>query len=389
MTSTTAPIAIPMLDMRAHLAPLRADLLAAMTRVLDSGQFILGPEVEQLELRLAAYSGCRHAIGVSSGTDALLVSLMALGVGPGDDVITSPFTFFATAGTIARLGARPVFADIDPQTFNLDPALLEKSITKRTKVIIPVHLYGQCADMEAILTVAGRAKIAVLEDAAQAIGAEYRPGRIAGSMGVAGCLSFFPTKNLGGVGEGGMVVTNDDALAGRIRMLRVHGSKVKYRHEAVGGNFRLNALQGAALGVMLDHLNDWSARRLANGMRYRELIEAHRLPETAGVVVPICVHEQGGVTRPHIYHQYVIRAPRRDALQAHLGQAGIGSEVYYPIPLHLQPCFAQLGYREGSLPEAERAAREVLALPIHPELTAEQQVAVVETIVEFYGRPPA
>jgi len=378
-----------MLDMRAHLAPLRADLLGALERVLDSGQFILGPEVERLEQRLAAYSGCRHAIGVSSGTDALLVSLMALGVGPGDDVITTPFTFFATAGTIARLGARPVFADIDPQTFNLDPALLEKSITKRTKVILPVHLYGQCADMEAILTVAGRAKIPVLEDAAQAVGAEYRPGRIAGSMGIAGCLSFFPTKNLGGVGEGGMVVTNDDALAERIRMLRVHGSRVKYRHEAVGGNFRLNALQGAALGVMLDHLNNWSGRRLANAMRYRELIEARRLPETAGVAVPICVHEQGGVTRPHIYHQYVIRAPRRDALQAHLAQAGIGSEVYYPIPLHLQPCFAQLGYREGSLPEAERAAREVLALPIHPELTPEQQVAVVDAIAEFYGRPPA
>jgi dTDP-4-amino-4,6-dideoxygalactose transaminase len=381
-----SPTTIPMLDMRAHLAPLRADLLRALERVVDSGQFILGPEVERLEERLAAYSGCRHAIGVTSGTDALLVALMALGIGPGDEVVTSPFTFFATAGTIARLGARPVFVDIEPQTFNLNPGLLAKAITPKTKAIIPVHLYGQCADMDAILTVAGRANVRILEDAAQAIGAEYRPGRTAGSIGAAGCLSFFPTKNLGGLGEGGMVVTNDDALADRIRMLRVHGSREKYRHEAVGGNFRLNALQAAGLNVLLDHLDDWTAKRMANGARYRELIEGRRLPETAGVVVPIPVHEQGGVTRPHIYHQYVIRAPRRDALRNHLAAAGIGSEVYYPIPLHLQPCFRNLGYGEGSLPEAERAAREVLALPIHPELTQAQQDTVVEAISAFYAK---
>ncbi len=381
---TTPVPGIPMLDMPLHLAPHREAIVAALARVVDSGQFILGPEVEQLEDRLAAASGCAHAVGVSSGTDALLAALMALGVGPGDEVVTSPFTFFATAGAIARLGATPVFSDIDPQTFNLDPAFLEKAITPKTKVLLPVHLYGQCADMDAVLNAARRASLHVLEDTAQAIGAEYRPGRTAGSMGAAGCLSFFPTKNLGGIGEGGMVVTNDAGIADRVRTLRNHGSRERYRHEAVGGNFRMNALQAAGLNVLAPHLHAWTDRRMANAARYRALFEGCRLPETAGIVLPLPVHEQHGVTRPHIFHQYVIRAPRRDALRLHLTKAGIGAEVYYPVPLHLQPCFAHLGYRPGSLPEAERAAGEVLALPIHPELTEAQQRTVVEHIHAFY-----
>lgn len=362
----------PLLDLKAQYAALRDEIHAAIERVVESQQFILGPEVEALEEEVAAYSHCRYGVGVSSGTDALLVGLMAIGLQSGDEVITTPYTFFATAGSIARLGARPVFVDIDPQTYNLDPAKVEAAITPRTRAIMPVHLFGQMADMDPILAVAERHGLYVIEDAAQAIGAEYK-GRRAGSLGHLGCFSFFPSKNLGGFGDGGMVVTNDPDLADRVRLLRGHGARPKYYHKVVGGNFRLDALQAAVLRVKLKHLDEWTAARQRNAERYRQLFAA------AGVDVGLPC--DAGYGR-HIYNQFVIRSKRRDALMAHLKAHGVGCEIYYPVPLHLQECFADLGYKVGDFPASEQAAQETLAIPIYPELSEAQQKTVVRTAAE-------
>ncbi|MFO7871475.1 MAG: DegT/DnrJ/EryC1/StrS family aminotransferase [Kiritimatiellia bacterium] len=368
---------VPLLDLQAQYASIRDEIDAAVARVFESQRFILGPEVEQCEKALAGYSGCKYGIGVSSGTDALLVSLMAEGVGPGDEVITSPYTFFSTAGSIARLGAVPVFADIDPVTFNLDPALIPEKITDRTKAIIPVHLYGQTADMDPIMGVARDRSLTVIEDAAQAVGAEYR-GRRAGSLGHYGCLSFFPSKNLGGAGDGGMVVTNDGERAEKIQCLRVHGSKPRYYHKSVGGNFRLDTLQATVVSVKLSHLDDWTAARRANAERYGGLFTESGLVQKDIVTLP----EQ--VTDRHIFNQYVVRIKRRDELRKFLKERDIGNEVYYPVPLHLQECFAHLGYSEGDFPKSEEAAEETLAIPVYPELTDGQAEYVVGSVAEFF-----
>ncbi len=368
---------VPLIDLKAQYTPLREALLAALTRVCDSQQFILGPEVELLERDLAAFVGAKHAIGVSSGTDALLVVLMALGVGPGDEVVTSAYSFFATAGTIARLGARPVFVDIDPATFTVDPQAVAAAISSRTKAIMPVHLFGLSADLDPLLDLAHRAGIAVVEDAAQALGARYR-GRTVGTLGAGGCVSFFPTKHLGAFGDGGLVLTDDGELARRVRRLRVHGSERKYVHELLGGNFRLDALQAAVLRVKAAYLPQWIAARRERAATYRQLFEQAGLP-ARGVCLPV---EPPGYV--HTYHQFVIRAPRRDALRAYLLERGVETAIYYPVPLHLQPCFAALGYRRGDCPQAERAAEDSLALPMYPELTAAHQQYVVERIAEFY-----
>lgn len=363
---------VPLLDLRAQYAGIRDEVLSAVREVLESQQFILGPGVTAFEDEMAEYCGTKRAVGVSSGTDAILVALMALGVGPGDEVITAPYTFFATAGCISRLGARPVFVDIRPDTFNIDETAVAGALSERTKAIVPVHLFGRCAEMDPIREAAG--DIPVVEDAAQAIGSEYK-GRRAGAMGSLGCLSFFPSKNLGGAGDGGMVTTDDVELADKLRSLRNHGSKEKYRHELVGGNFRLDALQAAVLAVKLRHLDEWSAKRKANADRYRKLFaEAALAPKI--VELP----EEG--PHRHTYNQFVIRVPpeTRDRLRAVLKEQGIGHEVYYPLPLHLQECFRHLGYKEGDFPAAEAAARETLALPIYPELGDEQAAFVVDTI---------
>ncbi|WHZ15590.1 MAG: Aminotransferase, DegT/DnrJ/EryC1/StrS family [Nitrospira sp.] len=380
---------VPLLDLRAHHAPLYDQLLAAIDQVLRSQSFILGPEVSKLEERVASYCQARFGIGVSSGTDALLVALMAIEIGPGDEVITTPYSFFATAGAITRLGARPIFVDIDPITFNIDPAKIERTITKKTRAIIPVHLYGQCADMEPILRIAQNHGLKVIEDGAQAIGADYRDGRRACSMGTVGCLSFFPSKNLGALGDGGMVVTNDPEIADRIKVLRVHGGKPKYYHKFIGGNFRLDTLQAAVLNVKLDCLDDWTRRRQENAQRYEALVSERGLLENPEIRLPEPVYRAHGVRHYHIYNQFVLRVPRRDELMAFLKQKGIGTEVYYPVPFHLQECFRYLGYRAGDFPESERAAKETVALPIYPELTAVQQSEVVDAIHAFYMGKPA
>jgi four helix bundle protein len=386
---------VPLLDLKAQYTAIRDEIRAAIDRVADAQQFILGPEVEALEREVAAYSGCAYGIGVSSGTDALLVALMAIDIRPGDEVITTPYTFFATAGSIARLGAVPVFVDIDPLTFNIDPTAIEARITPRTRVIMPVHLYGQMADMDPIMDIAQRHGLVVIEDAAQAIGSEYK-GRRAGSIGHMGCFSFFPSKNLGGFGDGGMVTTNDAALAERIRLLRGHGAHPKYYHKLIGGNFRLDALQAAVLRVKLKYLDDWTAGRQRNAATYR------RLFAEAGLTIdpPSCLtagchaRNKGDCTLPpgrvvlpveapdrrHIYNQFVIRMAQRDRVMAALKARRIGHEIYYPVPLHLQECFAYLGQRPGDLPASECAAAETLALPIYPELTDAMLAAVVEAV---------
>ncbi len=369
---------VPLLDLKAQYQSIRAEVDAAVKEVFVSQYFILGPKVQECEEAVAGYSGAKHACGVSSGTDALLIALMAEQIGPGDEVITSPYTFFATAGSIARVGARPVFVDIDPVTFNIHPALIEKKLTSKTKAIMPVHLYGQMADMDPIMDLANRHKLVVIEDAAQAIGAEYK-GRRAGSIGHYGCFSFFPSKNLGGAGDGGMVVTQDPARAARLKMLRNHGMEPKYYHAIVGGNFRLDALQAVVVSVKLRHLDAWSAGRQKNAARYDRLFEQSGLVASGKVRLPKVVMSR------HIFNQYVIRVRRRDELMAHLKAKGIGHEVYYPVPLHLQECFAYLGCGKGSLPESEKAAAETLALPIYPELTDTQAEAVVAAIAEFPG----
>jgi dTDP-4-amino-4,6-dideoxygalactose transaminase len=374
---------VPLLDLKAHHEPIRKDLLAAIEQVLDKNNFILGDEVRQLEEAVASYCHTRYGIGVSSGTDALQVSLMALNIGAGDEVITSPLTFFATAGAIVRVGARPIFVDIDAETYNLDPTLIEAAITPRTRAIIPVHLYGQCADMEPILEIGSRHGIAVIEDAAQAIGAEYRDGRRAGGMGVAGCLSFFPSKNLGGLGDGGMVVTNDEGIAERIRMLRVQGAKPKYYHSLVGGNFRLDTLQAAVLNVKLGYLDRWTSLRQKHATLYEDLFSRNGLAKNIGLRLPRTVY-RGAVQHYHTYNQFMIGVPNRDGLREYLQTKGIGTEVYYPVALHRQECLRFLGYGDGAFPLAEQACNNLLALPIHPELTEEQQTFVVQSVQGFY-----
>jgi len=365
---------VPLLDLKAQYKTIKAEIDAAVAEVLDSQYFILGPKVKELEEAVAKYSSCAFGIGVSSGTDALLVSLMAEGIGPGDEVITTPYTFFATAGCIARAGARPVFADIDAGTYNIDPKLIESKVTPRTKAVIPVHLYGQMADMDPIMEIARRHNLTVIEDAAQAIGSEYK-GRRAGSIGHYGCFSFFPSKNLGGAGDGGMVVTNDKERAERLAVLRVHGSKPKYFHKVIGGNFRLDAIQAAVVGVKLRHLDAWTAGRQANAARYDRLFAAAKL--TRAITLPRVAASR------HIFNQYVIRLQKRDALVAFLKERTIGTEIYYPVPMHLQECFAYLGHREGDFPVSEAAAKTSLALPIYPELTDEQARYVVDSIAQF------
>jgi dTDP-4-amino-4,6-dideoxygalactose transaminase len=369
--------AVPLLDLKEQYRPIREEIRAAIDRVADAQWFINGPEVEGLEREVADYSRAPYGIGVSSGTDALLVALMAIDIQPGDEVITTPYSFFATAGCIARLGARPVFVDIDLESYNLRPELIEGMITPRTRAIMPVHLYGQMAEMDPIMEVARRHNLIVIEDAAQAIGSEYK-GRRAGAVGDVGCFSFFPSKNLGGFGDGGMVTASDEKLAGKIRQLRNHGDGPKYYHKFIGGNFRLDALQAAVLRVKLPYLDSWTEGRQRNAERYRALFAAADLPM---VNLPVELPE-----RRHIYNQFVIRVPRREELIAHLRERQIGCEVYYPVPLHLQECFAYLGYKAGDFPASEAAANETLALPIYPELTEDQQGAVVVAVAEFYRR---
>ena len=369
---------VPLLDLKEQNQNLRPEIDAALARVLDSNGFILGPEVAELERELAAYCGARHAIGCASGSDAILLALMAFDIGPGDEVITTPYSFFATVSSITRLGATPVFVDIDPLTYNLDVSQIEDKITPRTRAIEPVHLYGQCADMAALMSVSETHGIPIIEDAAQAIGAEI-DGKRAGSMGAIGCFSFYPSKNLGGMGDGGFVTTNDDELADKLRALRVHGSIEKYYHKYVGLNSRLDGFQGAVLRVKLPHLDAWTEKRRANARVYRELFTDLGL--TGQITLPAELPNAR-----HIYNQYVIRVPNgRDELRAHLTENGIGTDVYYPVPLHLQECFGYLGGAKGDLVESERAANETLALPIYPELRREHQEYVVQTIAGFFG----
>jgi len=370
-------VKVPLLDLRAQYRPIRAEIMAVLESVCDDQAFTLGTRVADLEKDIQSYVGASHAVGVASGTDAILLSFMACGVGLGDEVVTVPYTFFSTAGSISRLGAKPVFVDIKPDTFNMNPMLIESAITVKTKAILPVYLFGQCAEMEPILHLATRRQVVVIEDAAQAIGATWR-GRKAGTLGQVGCFSFFPSKNLGGFGDGGMVTTDDQALADRVRMLRVHGSRVKYVHEVIGLNSRLDALQAAVLRVKLKYLEEWTKGRQRNAARYEALFKEANLLDR--VTLPIVTAENR-----HVYNQYVVRVPRRDQLRAFLQEQGVGTEIYYPVPLHLQACYKDLGYRKGSFPQAERAAEETLALPIYAELTADQQAYVVETIKKFYA----
>jgi dTDP-4-amino-4,6-dideoxygalactose transaminase len=374
---------VPLVDLNAQIAPIRGEILAAIERVVASGQFILGPEVEAFEREIADYCGCSHAVGVSSGTDALLVALMAIGVEAGDEVVTTPFSFFSTAGSIARLGAKPVFVDIEPATFNIDANRIEAAITPRTKVIIPVHLFGQTADMETVNEIAERHGLRVIEDAAQALGAEYH-GRRAGGLGHIGCLSFFPTKNLGAMGDAGMVVTSDDQLAGRLRLLRNHGFSPKYHAKLLGGNFRLDALQAAVLRVKLNYLDDWTKARRRHAARYDQLFEEAKLATSSAATVRAIVRPREANGRRHVFHQYVIRLPaqRRDAVQQFLANRGIDTAVYYPVPLHLQECFHDLGHKTGDFAHSESAAHESLALPIYPELIEPQQTHVVQTLAD-------
>ena len=368
---------VPLLDLKGQYQALKPELDAAVQRVIESQYFINGPEVAGLEEDVAAYCGASHCIGVSSGSDALIVALMALNIGPGDEVITTPYTFFATVGAIRRLGATPVFVDIDPVTYNIQAEAVAGQITERTRAIIPVHLYGQCADMDPILQVAEEHGIAVIEDAAQAIGSEYN-GRRAGSMGTIGCFSFFPSKNLGAFGDGGAVTTNDAELAGRIKIFRNHGAQPKYFHKFVGGNFRLDAIHAAVLRVKLKHLDVWTAARQRNAAFYDAAFAKLALPGEV-LTTPTVVQSR------HIFNQYILRTDRRDELMQHLKSNNIGCEVYYPLSLHEQECFSDLGYGQGDFPESEAAAASTLAIPIYPELTDVQKQTVVNAIAAFHG----
>lgn len=375
--SKTATPLFPFLDLKAQFRSIRAEVLTATERVLESQQLILGPDVARLEEEIGELVGCRYAIGCASGSDALLLALAVLGVGSGDEVITTPFTFVATAGSIARLGARPVFVDSDAETYNISPESVEAAITPRTKAIMPVHLFGLPAAMEEITRIAERHGLAVVEDAAQAIGATYQ-GRPIGSIGQIGCFSFFPSKNLGGAGDGGMVTTNDSTLAERLRTLRVHGNRIKYCSETLGVNSRLDSLQAAILRVKLRHLEDWTSARREHATLYRKLVAQ------AGLEELVCLPVEPSQSRC-VYNQFVIRTSERDALRAHLTRSGIPTEIYYPLPLHLQPAFAYLGQSHGDFPNAESASREVLALPVFPEMTEIQQRTVVSAISDFFG----
>lgn len=369
---------VPLLDLKGQFRQIRKELMAAVEAVCQDQGFILGPRVAEFEQALAKYVGSAYAVGVASGSDALMLSLRALGVRAGDEVVTVPFTFFSTAGAISLVGAKPVFVDIQPEIFALDPDRLEDAITLRTKAIIPVHLFGQCAELESIRAIAGRMEVRVVEDACQAIGAA-RNGFRAGTLGDACCFSFFPSKNLGGFGDGGMVTTSDDRLRDALMMLRVHGSRTRYVHEQIGINSRLDAIQAAVLQVKLNHLDRWIEGRRRNAARYErlftqaQLLDRVALPKTA----------KGNY---HVFNQYTIRAQRRDALRNYLQENGVGTEVYYPIPLHFQPCYRDLGYRKGAFPESERAAEEVLSLPIYAELADEQLAYVVDMIATFYRK---
>jgi dTDP-4-amino-4,6-dideoxygalactose transaminase len=373
---------VPFLDLKAQYQKIKKDIDQAIGEVVSEQHFILGPKVEALEETIAAYSSARYGIGVASGSDALALALEALGVGFGDEVITTPFTFFATAGSISKIGAKPVFVDIDTRTYNLDPTKIEERITSATKAIMPVHLFGQCADMEPIKELAQRHDIWIVEDAAQAIGSDYirdsAPPQRVGSIGDVGCFSFYPSKNLGGFGDGGMVTTNDDKVARQLRLLRVHGASSKYCYQCIGVNSRLDALQAAVLLAKFRYLEEWTNKRRENAMYYNQLLEkADR--ESLGIGIPYVQYNNR-----HIYNQYVIRVPKRDELREFLTQEGIGTDIYYPLPLHLQECYRDLGYKEGDFPHAEKAARDTLALPIYPELTREQQEYVVSKVAEFF-----
>ena len=360
---------VPLLDLKAQYATTKDEVLAAIAGVLDSQVCIGGPKVAELEQKVAAISDCKYAVGVSSGTDALLCSMMALGLGPGDEVITTPFTFFATAGSIARTGATPVFVDIDPRTYNINPALIERAVTSRTKAILPVHLFGQMCDMDPIMEIASKYGLYVIEDAAQSITATYKEHK-AGSMGTVGCFSFFPSKNLGAAGDGGMIVTNDEALYQRIVLFRNHGAKPKYFHRYVGGNFRLDPIQAAILLVKLPYLRQWSAARRGNAAYYNERLRG------SSIIAPFVCRDCAS-----IYNQYTIRLHDRDGLIANLKANDIGCEIYYPQPLHLQECFQRLSYKAGDLPEAERASREVVSIPVYPELAPEMRAHVANTVL--------
>jgi len=373
MTSATRT-PVPLLDLDAQYRPLREEILAAIVRVCDSQQFIMGPEVQALERELAASLEVREAIAVSSGTDAILAALMALGVGAGDEVVTTTYSFFATAGCVTRVGATPVFVDIDPVTYNIDPDGIRAALTPKTRAIIPVHLYGLCADMDRIMTIAQEAGVPVIEDAAQAIGATYR-NRQAGSIGAIGCFSFYPSKNLAAFGDAGLVTTSDAALAQELRIIRNHGAEPKYFHKRVGANFRLDAIQAAVLRVKLPHLARWTSRRRENAVRYEALFAEAGL--TDRVTLPTAPPD-----RRHIFNQYVVRVPERDRVRAHLADRGIGTEIYYPVPFHLQECFAPLGYSRGDFPQAEAAAASTLALPIYGELKPDQQATVVGALAD-------
>lgn len=376
-------MSVPLLDLRRQYAPLKSQFLTAFEEIADSQALILGPRTELLEHAVADYCAVPHAIGCSSGTDAQLLLLMALGIGLGDAVLTTPYTFFATAGCVARLGARPVFVDIDPATYNIDVAQLATALerTPKVKAIIPVHLFGQCAEMAAILELAKKHGVPVLEDAAQALGARHPLG-MAGALGEAGWFSFYPTKNLGAFGDAGMVVCHDDALAAKMRALRNHGMEPRYFHPLIGGNFRIDAIQSAVLSIKLPHLDTWSLGRRERAAFYRHEIERAGL--LAHLTLPVESFPSDDTELCHIYNQFIVRTPQRDALRAHLTARGIGSEIYYPLPLHLQECFGYLGYKTGDFPESERAARETFALPIFPELTEAEQAEVVAALAAFF-----
>jgi dTDP-4-amino-4,6-dideoxygalactose transaminase len=365
---------VPLLDLKAQYKEIKDEVLAAVSEVLESQRCIGGPKVEELEKAVAEVSSCKYAVGVSSGTDAILNSLMSLEIGSGDEVITTPFTFFATAGCIARVGAKPVFVDIDPKTFNINPDLIEAAVTEKTKAVMPVHLFGQMADMDPIMEIANRHGLFVIEDAAQSITSTYK-GKKAGSMGTCGCFSFFPSKNLGGIGDGGMIVTNDEDIYHRLFIMRNHGSEPKYFHKYIGGNFRLDPIQAVALLVKLPHLDEWSRARRDNAAYYNKKFEgtAVRTP----YISPDCVS---------IYNQYVICVPKRDELFAHLKENNIGCEIYYPVSMHMQECFNYLEYKQGDFPESERAAKEVLALPVYPELTDQMKDYIIVTILKFLNK---
>jgi len=382
---TSMKMKVPFFDLSVQFKSIEDEVKSALDEVFRTHQFIMGSQVQEFEETIARYCGTRFAIGVASGSDALLLSLMALGIGTGDEVLLPPFTFFATAGSVSRLGAVPVFVDIDPETYNIDPSRIEEKISSKTKAIIPVHLFGQCADMNPLLQITKERKLFVIEDAAQALGAEYRPiagedGRRAGQMGNLGCFSFYPTKNLGAFGDAGMVVADHPDLSERVRLLRAHGSQPKYFHKWIGINSRLDTIQAATLLVKFKYLEKWTGERQKKAERYLLLFQEF-LSAVDGIKLPTVQYQNR-----HIFHQYVIRVPERDRLRTFLVEEGIGTDIYYPLPLHLQECYASLGYRRGDLPISEKASEEVLALPIYPELTEDQQIAVVDRIKAFYKR---